>query len=68
MLCAGRPCDGAVVSDCADRNINTFAARAEKLSFIKSNCNAISIAIDDLMIYQDYFESPLFFLHYLKNR
>lgn len=49
-------------------NINTFAARAEKLSFINSKCNAISIAIDDLMIYQDYFESPLLFLHYLKNR
>lgn len=49
-------------------NINTFAARAEKLSFINSNCKAISIAIDDLMIYQDYFESPLYFLHYLKNR
>ena len=49
-------------------NINTFAARAEKLSFINSQCNAISVAIDDLMIYQDYFESPLVFLHYLKNR
>lgn len=49
-------------------NINTFAARAEKLSFINSQCNAISVAIDDLMIYQDYFESPLFFLHFLKNR
>lgn len=49
-------------------NINTFAARAEKLSFINSNCKAISISIDDLMVYQDYFESPLYFLHYLKNR
>lgn len=49
-------------------NINSFAARAEKLSFINSKCNAISVAIDDLMIYQDYFESPLVFLHYLKNR
>ena len=49
-------------------NINSFAARAEKLSFINSKCNAISVAIDDLMIYQDYFDSPLVFLHYLKNR
>lgn len=49
-------------------NINSFAARAEKLSFINSKCSAISVAIDDLMIYQDYFESPLVFLHYLKNR
>lgn len=49
-------------------NINTFASKAEKLSFINSNSKAISIAIDDLMIYQDYFDSPLLFLHYIKNR
>ncbi len=49
-------------------NINVFAARAEKLSFIKANCRAISIAIDDLMVYQSYFDSPLKFLHFLKNR
>lgn len=49
-------------------NINTFASRAEKLSFLNSNCKAISIAVDDLLVYQKYFESPLKFLHFLKNR
>lgn len=49
-------------------NINSFACRAEKLSFLKLECNAISIAIDDLMVYRDYFESPLYFLHFLKQR
>ena len=49
-------------------NINTFAARAEKISFIQSKCNSISIAVDDLMIYERYFESPLKFLHFLKQR
>lgn len=49
-------------------NINDFAARAEKLSFLKLKCNAISISVDDLMVYRDYFNSPLLFLHFLKQR
>ena len=49
-------------------NINEFAARAEKLSFLKLKCNAISISVDDLMVYRDYFDSSLLFLHFLKQR
>ena len=49
-------------------NINGFAAKAEKLKFLKLQSRAISIAIDDLMVYRDYFDSPLFFLHFLKQR
>lgn len=49
-------------------NINDFAARAEKLSFLHLKCNAISISVDDLMVYRDYFDSPLLFLHFLKQR
>lgn len=49
-------------------NINEFAAKAEKLSFIKSSQDVISIAIDDLLVYQHYFDSPLKFLHYLQQR
>lgn len=49
-------------------NINDFAARAEKLSFLKLKSNAMSISIDDLMVYRDYFDSPLVFLHYMKQR
>ena len=49
-------------------NINDFAAHAEKLSFLNLKCNAISICVDDLMVYRDYFDSPLLFLHFLKQR
>lgn len=49
-------------------NINEFAAKAEKLSFLKLQSKAISISIDDLMVYREYFSSPLVFLHYLKQR
>lgn len=49
-------------------NINTFASHAEKLSFIKTNCGAICIAVDDLMVYRDYFDSPLKFIHFIKQR
>lgn len=49
-------------------NFNEFAAKAEKLSFIKLQSGAIAISIDDLRVYSDYFESPMYFLHYLKQR
>ncbi len=49
-------------------NINSFAARAEKLNFLKLQCDIISIAVDDLMVYRDFFESPLLFMHFLKQR
>lgn len=49
-------------------NINDLAAHAEKLSFLNLKCNAISICVDDLMVYRDYFDSPLLFLHFLKQR
>lgn len=49
-------------------NINDFAARAEKLNFLDLKCNAISLSIDDLMVYREYFDSPLIFLHFLKQR
>jgi len=49
-------------------NINDFATRAEKLNFLQLQCNAISISVDDLMVYREYFKSPLYFLHFLKQR
>ena len=49
-------------------NINEFAARAEKLGFLKINKNIICLSIDDLMVYRSYFDSPLVFLHFLKQR
>ena len=49
-------------------NINSAAAKAEKLAFLNLQSDSISIAIDDLMIYRDYFDSPLKFLHFLKEK
>jgi hypothetical protein len=49
-------------------NFNEFAAKAEKLSFISIQSGTIAISIDDLRVYSDYFDSPLYFLHYLKQR
>lgn len=49
-------------------NFNVFAAKAEKLSFINLQSGTIAISIDDLRVYSDYFDTPLYFLHYLKQR
>lgn len=49
-------------------NINAFAARAEKMSFLNLKSKSISISYDDLLIYSNYFDSSLFFLHFLKQR
>ena len=49
-------------------NIGEIAAKAEKVNFLNLKCNTISIAVDDLMVYQNYFDSPLKFLHFLKQR
>lgn len=48
-------------------NIGEFAAKAEKIGFLNLKCNTISIAVDDLLVYQNYFDSPLQFLHFLSN-
>ena len=49
-------------------NINDFAARAEKLKFLELKSKAICISIDDLMVYREFFDSPLVFLHFLQQR
>uniref|UniRef100_UPI00359C5A21 YecA/YgfB family protein n=1 Tax=Enterococcus faecalis TaxID=1351 RepID=UPI00359C5A21 len=49
-------------------NINSFAAKADKLNFLELQSGAISLSIDDLMVYSEYFDSPLVFLHFLKHR
>ena len=43
-------------------NINAFAAKAEKTMFYAiKKAMPISIAFDDLMVYREYFNSPLMF-------
>jgi uncharacterized protein YchJ len=49
-------------------NFNEFAARAEKLSFLHMESKSIVISFDDLIAYSEYFTSPLYFLHFLKQR
>lgn len=49
-------------------NINSLAAKAEKMQFLELNSNTLSISLDELLVYRDYFNSPLYFLHFLKER
>jgi len=49
-------------------NFNEFAAKAEKLNFITLSSKTIVISYDDLLVYEKYFESPIYFLHFLKQR
>lgn len=49
-------------------NINSFAARAEKISFLELKSKAICLGLDDLITYSEYFTSPLQFIHYLRQR
>lgn len=49
-------------------NINAYAARAEKLRFLNLKEGVSCIAVDDLMTYRAYFDNPLEFLHFLKQR
>ncbi len=49
-------------------NFNEFAAKAEKLNFITLSSKTIVISYDDLLAYEKYFDSPILFLHYLKQR
>lgn len=49
-------------------NFNEFAAKAEKLSIIFLKEDTIVISVDDLLVYTGYFDSSIYFLHYLKQR
>lgn len=49
-------------------DINEFATRAEKLLFIDVEPGTIAISIDDLLVFNRYFDNPLVFLHFLMQR
>lgn len=49
-------------------NFNEFAAKAEKSSIISLKEETIVISYDDLLAYAGYFDAPICFLHYLKQR
>ena len=49
-------------------NINTFANQIVRLNFLGISGDVLCLSMDELLVYKDYFENPLFFLHYLKHR
>lgn len=49
-------------------NFNEFASKIEKFKFLNVNKNTMAISIDDFRVYSEYFDSPIEFLHYLKQR
>lgn len=49
-------------------NFNAFEAKIEKTHFSEIKDGTIAISIDDLDAYTAYFDSPLYFMHFLKHR
>lgn len=49
-------------------NFNVFEAKIEKTRFFNMNSGTIAISLDDFDIYEEYFDSELCFLHFLKQR
>jgi len=49
-------------------DINEFASKAEKLQFLSIPRDTIVLSLDDLLVYEAYFDNPLRFIHYLLQR
>lgn len=49
-------------------DFNVFTAKAEKINFINITNGTIAISIDDLWVYAEYFDSPVEFVHFLRQR
>lgn len=49
-------------------NFNSFEAKIEKNNFFDVSSGTIAISIDELEVYREYFDSPLYFLHFLRHR
>lgn len=49
-------------------DFNMFSAHAEKLNYVKIQSGTISISINDLWVYSEYFNSPVKFIHFLEQR
>lgn len=49
-------------------NVNSVAARAEKSFRCSVNPGTLAIAVDDLLTYDMYFDSPTRFVHFLRQR
>lgn len=49
-------------------DINEIAAAIEKIEIADAKEDIISISIDDLWVYKDYFDSPIEFIHFIEQR
>ena len=49
-------------------DLGDFSSRAEKISFLTLKSNSIALSCDNLLEYAKYFDSPLYFLHFLRQR
>ena len=49
-------------------SFNELASCMEKIRIADTHVNIIVISLDDLWVYKEYFDSPLQFVHYLKQR
>lgn len=49
-------------------DFNVFAAHAEKVKYVKLRSGTISLSVNDLWVYSEYFKSSIKFIHFLKQR
>ena len=49
-------------------SINEIASSIEKIQIANAQEDIISISIDDLWVYSDYFDNPAQFIHFMKQR
>lgn len=47
---------------------STFAAHIDKIGFVHLQDGTISISVNDLWVYSEYFTSPIRFIHFIKQR
>jgi hypothetical protein len=49
-------------------DINEIASAVEKIQIVKAKEDIVSLSLDDLWVYRDYFDSPAEFIHFIKQR
>lgn len=49
-------------------DFNEFASQMEKIKIAKSHEGIIAISLNDLWVYKYYFDNPLQFIHFIKQR
>lgn len=49
-------------------NLDVFECKIQQMHFLNVGMHTLTINIDDLELYAEYFDSPLVFFHFLKER